>query len=154
MITTTRVFCSFILRLSKSIRIADRVTYSLTTLVGTRVHRPQSPLTAHTPQQPSIYGYSPANENWTIQTLTFKKSGFLMFLYFEWSDFRSPLLLSFYFFTCLCRGCLSQKMYSGGIIYRRLLRCMCSQGVQGSVYPGTHKGGKAVSHYVHYSDTL
>ena len=41
-----------------------------------------------------------------------------------------------------------------GILYRRLLRCMCSQRVQGSVYPGTHKGGKAVSHSVRYSDNL
>ena len=40
---------------SKSIPIADRVTYSLTTLVGNWVYRPLNPLTAHTPRQPSIY---------------------------------------------------------------------------------------------------
>ena len=50
------ILFSFLSYLSiKSIRIADRVTYSLITLVGTRVHRPQNPLTAHTPRQLSIY---------------------------------------------------------------------------------------------------
>ena len=38
-ITTARVFCVSFIRLSKSIRIADRVTYNLTPFEGTRVSR-------------------------------------------------------------------------------------------------------------------
>ena len=60
-------------------------------------------------------------------------------------DVRSSTLLSS---TNQGNNFLSQS------IYRRLSRCICSQGVQGSVYPVTHKGGKAVSHSVRYSDTL
>ena len=35
-------------------------------------------------------------ENWTIWNPTPKKSGFCMFLDFEWSDFRSPLYLKYW----------------------------------------------------------
>ena len=45
---------------------------------------------------------------------------------------------------------ISLRTYGGGGVYRQLSKCMCSQEVLGAMYPGTHKGGKAVSHSVRY----
>ena len=49
------------------------------------------------------------------------------------NDLKFIVLLCAYFLKTVISGptCVS--------IYRRLSRCMCSQGVLGSVYPGTHK---------------